>query len=133
MKTIKEKQYIQWRHVPTTENPADLGSRGASFEQLLGLWWNGPAWLLEPKSWPQNIITSPTPESESETKIVREVLTVAVQEGDEFDEIMEKYDYWKAVRIIAWVARFLSNCKKKRPERTNCPLAAETKIQSKFG
>jgi hypothetical protein len=31
---IQEKQYIQWRHVPTAENPADVGSRGGSIDQL---------------------------------------------------------------------------------------------------
>ena len=122
---IQEKQYIQWRHVPTAENPADVGSRGGSIDQLSELWWNGPSWLQKPKSWPQNIITSPTLESESEAKIVREVRATAVEEADELDEIMEKFSYWKAIRITAWVARFLCNCKKKRPERTNGPLTAE--------
>jgi len=27
-KTIQEKGYIQWHHVPTDENPSDQGSRG---------------------------------------------------------------------------------------------------------
>ena len=28
------EQYIQWRHVPTAANPADLGSHGSTIEQL---------------------------------------------------------------------------------------------------
>ena len=38
---IKEKDYITWRHVPTNENPADIGSRGVYRNQIPSLWWNG--------------------------------------------------------------------------------------------
>ena len=78
VKKIQEKQYIQWRHVPTAGNPADLGSRGGTIEQLSELWWNGPTWLQKPESWPPNIVASPNRESKSEVKIVSEVLKVAV-------------------------------------------------------
>ena len=124
VKKIQEKQYIQWRHVPTAANPADLGSHGGTIEQLSELWRNGPTWLQKPESWPPNVITSPTRESESEAKIVREVLKVAVAKADVLDDIMEQCRYWKAVRITAWIARFLHNCKK-RAERANGPLTLE--------
>lgn len=42
--------------VPTKENPADLATRGCSLEALKQhhLWWNGPSFLLKPRSeWPQ--------------------------------------------------------------------------------
>ena len=39
----------------------------------------------------------------------------------------------KAIRITAWVARFIHNCKKKRSERTTGPLMAEeTQVQIEF-
>ena len=82
VRKIQEKHYIQWGHVPTAENPADVGSRGGSVEQLSELWWRGPAWLQHPESWPERIVTTATAESESEAKIVRDVLAVAVQEED---------------------------------------------------
>ena len=33
-----------WRHCPTADNPADLLTRGLSFEQfsISSLWWHGP-------------------------------------------------------------------------------------------
>ena len=111
VRKIQEKHYIQWGHVPTAENPADVGSRGGSVEQLSELWWRGPAWLQHPESWPERIVTTATAESESEAKIVRDVLAVAVQEEDKLDELMEKFEYWKVIRITAWVARFINNCK----------------------
>ena len=38
-----------WRHVPTSQNPADCASRGMMPKDLLNhdLWWKGPDWLLQ--------------------------------------------------------------------------------------
>ena len=41
---IKERDHIQWHHVPTEDNPADLGSRGSKCVKNL-LWRNGLNWL----------------------------------------------------------------------------------------
>jgi len=44
-----------WRKVPGEINPADIGSRGSSLENLAGnsLWWSGPPFLTkEEKHWP---------------------------------------------------------------------------------
>ena len=37
----------QWRCVPTDVNPADLGTRGLTGEELASadFWWNGPEFL----------------------------------------------------------------------------------------
>ncbi|XP_055859309.1 uncharacterized protein LOC129921489 [Episyrphus balteatus] len=42
---------VQWSHVPSADNPADLASRGISPGELKSnqLWWTGPNWLQEPK------------------------------------------------------------------------------------
>ena len=54
---------IQFHHVTTDENPADLATR--SFESTLNdfmnnnLWWHGPSWLQQPQdNWPKDIISS---------------------------------------------------------------------------
>ena len=40
----------QWRHVRTSENPADLASRGCTAPELISndVWWHGPEFLREP-------------------------------------------------------------------------------------
>ena len=62
------------------ENPAVLGSRGGKVE----LWWRGSKWLAEKESWPRDIVTNSTPESQAEAKVTREVT-------DEFDVLLEKF------------------------------------------
>eukprot|EP00794_Sanderia_malayensis_P016444 gene16444-biopygen12120 len=43
-----------WGHTSTTDNPADLASRGCSTASLTtsALWQHGPKWLCDPPSWP---------------------------------------------------------------------------------
>ncbi|XP_062532995.1 uncharacterized protein LOC134201760 [Bombyx mori] len=51
----------EWRHVPTTQNPADHLSRGVTATVLSDLdqWWSGPAFLKKsPSSWPGNTMLS---------------------------------------------------------------------------
>ena len=45
-----------WRHVPTSDNPADCPSQGMLPQQLIQhkFWWEWPPWLHHnPSSWPQ--------------------------------------------------------------------------------
>ena len=48
---------LQWRFVPSSENPADLASRGITMksEDCLRLWFRGPPFLLKHESeWPKD-------------------------------------------------------------------------------
>ena len=44
-KAIQDKEYLQWHHVPTSDNPSDQGSRGAAASKMGELWFRGPEWL----------------------------------------------------------------------------------------
>ena len=47
----------QWLHVPTAENPADIGTRPVTAEELAerSLWWEGPSFLKKPiTEWPKS-------------------------------------------------------------------------------
>ena len=59
---IQSHSNMLWHHVPSTDNPTDLGSHGGS---IVGteLWCDGPAWLSEPAKWPDDIMPEPSPEN----------------------------------------------------------------------
>ena len=53
---IREKSEIEWRYVPTLENPVDLGTRGCTINQLKyeNTWWEGPEYLKNDEiNWPK--------------------------------------------------------------------------------
>ncbi|XP_057302719.1 uncharacterized protein LOC130636887 [Hydractinia symbiolongicarpus] len=127
---VKKKNYIVWTHVPSEQNPADCGSRGCSFTKLDSLWWDGPSWLLEKENWPIDIITTPSVESESEAKRIKEVLAVAInkKEDSTFQPLLAKYELRKVIRMSSWILRFITNC---RQGGVHGPLTTEEVNQSK--
>jgi hypothetical protein len=67
---------VEWKHVPGTDNPADLCSRPQSATQLLNspMWQHGPAWMLSKSTWPSqpDELTSVEPYSEYTAKIKKQ-------------------------------------------------------------
>ena len=122
---IQAKSNIQWRHVSTDENPADIGTRACGASKLSELWWLGPKWLAEREQWPDDIETIPTSETETEAKLVKDVLAIAVKFDDNLDHLMVNHTFWKAVQILSWVARFLHNCRHKTKQCLSGPLKTE--------
>ena len=109
---IKEKDFINWKYVPTKQNPADLGSRGCDIGKLEQNWWEGPVWLRDPNSWPDQPMIESSEESEIERKRVKEILAVTVLSETIYDKLLVKYPILKTLRILSWIKRFLTNCKK---------------------
>ena len=92
---IRGKDYITWRHVNTDQNPADVGSRGCDGAKLPNLWLKGPEWLASPESWPAEILTEPSKETEAEAKLTKEVLGTIAETKDDLDEILNKHSFWR--------------------------------------
>ena len=100
----------QWRHIFSTDNPADIGSRGCTFKNLVGsvLWWNGPSWLLlSPDKWPafhsQNLQNLPE---------LRSTAIVSQPSPDLDPEYFSKYSiFFKLIDVLSWIRRFISNCR----------------------
>lgn len=76
--TIKElTDPCSWRYVPTSQNPADLVSRGIDPREIIGsvMWWHGPSFLQhEESSWPPSDI--------EEMPALPEVKVLSVLVGD---------------------------------------------------
>ncbi|XP_068707690.1 uncharacterized protein [Montipora foliosa] len=122
VRKIQDKEYIHWRHVGSKENPADLGSRGGKAGECADLWFQGPSWLPYPENWPSDIVTSPSKETQAEAKVIKEVLAVAIADDKELDQLLQKWDLWRAVRICSWITRFIQNCKLKHQQKISGPL-----------
>ena len=98
----------QWRHVSSADNPADIGSRGCTFKNLVGsvLWWNGPFWLLlSPDQWPafhsQNLQNLPE---------LKSTAFVSQPSPDLDPEYFSKYSsFFKLIDVLSWIRRFISN------------------------
>lgn len=100
-----------WRHVASEENPADCASRGIFPAELLQhkLWWEGPPWLLkEPAEWP----CSPDPVSDSPVA-ASELCLASIVEPTPLVIAADKFSsFTKLKRVVAWIKRFISRCKK---------------------
>ncbi|XP_028413531.1 uncharacterized protein LOC114536368 [Dendronephthya gigantea] len=125
VRKICEKRYIEWRHVPTDQNPADVGSRAGLGSNDKQLWQHGPGWLGAKENWPQTPVIAETDESKVETKLTREVFALVLPAKDTFDELLEKFELWKMLRIGAWVARFVSNARIHGGEKSLGPITTE--------
>ena len=74
VKKIQSKPSIEWRYVLTDCNPADVASRGGEVKGN-ELWLNSPDWLKDNCSWPDDIVTQSTKESEAEAKVIKTIIT----------------------------------------------------------
>ena len=107
------------RYVNTSENPADIASRGCTLKELKAndLWWKGPNWLtLESNNWPtwdeypyttnrREIITDDPRTPESRKKLKKEV--VIMQEQTTSLITLTNYSsFTRLLRITAYVLRF---------------------------
>jgi hypothetical protein len=123
----------QWRHVPGESNPADLPSRGCSLDVLnKSSWLNGPDWLyLTQDKWPNSKIDCSQVELSSERR--KTVTCTAVINTDSLlsEEFSKFNKYEQNVRVIAWVYRFINNCRRKKDKEDRLMTELQTEEVSK--
>ena len=105
-----------WHYVPTAQNPSDLGTRGVSPSRIDQFWLKGPDWLTHADKWPELVQVQETVEVQTEASR-REQTFLGREETqhspDEWaNELLQKHEYWKLLRITAFTLRFFSNCRK---------------------
>lgn len=120
VKSIQEKtKHFKWKHISSSDNPADLVSRGMKMDEFLKstFWLEGPSWLKLPKSqWPiPKLEISP----ESRTDILKECKTDAILKiysGNQKTALYDKFQEWnKILNVTVYVLRFINKiCKRKQ-------------------
>ena len=120
VKGIRELIDVDWAYIPTSENPSDIGTRGAGPAQLTNLWFKGPMWLSRKEQWPEQPDVYETLETEKERGGRKQLVKIAVEQKDDpMENILHKYNYNKLMRVTAYVLRFVRNS---RREGINGPL-----------
>ncbi|XP_076176659.1 uncharacterized protein LOC143151443 [Ptiloglossa arizonensis] len=99
----------EWRHVRSSDNPADMISRGLAAKEFIRneQWQQGPAWLKQPETqWPK---------LELEKKEIPELrpLVVLVSKVSDWDTLERFASYDKLKRVIAHCLRFIHNASHK--------------------
>ena len=95
----------KWHHVPGTSNPADLLTRGLKAKQMkeAKMWMQGPDIQFDHSD--QTVLTS------IETAEVGEEMMMTATVTDAWIQPTRWGSLVKAVRVIAWVKRFIHNCR----------------------
>lgn len=101
---------LQWKHVTTKKNPADLNSRGLGSSDLLDskLWWNGPDLQTI-----NSVTPSPEEQQSDKIEVAREachVITVHHDIVQPLPAYLTQTTSWlKLIRILGYCAKYLRN------------------------
>jgi len=108
-----------WHHCPGVENPADLPSRGVTSQQFIAsvLYQNGPDWLRKSMdNWPLERFSPHIDPFEFMESVKDEqrvsVLIVASEVVPELMDLRKFSSLGRALRVTAWVLRFIRNCRR---------------------
>ena len=85
-----------WQHVDTKNNPADLGTRGATIEELSQskLWWEGPEFLKQDEeNWPKKVKFADLQAKEETKNEIRQVMVLTGQLSQNKETAEDKVDY----------------------------------------
>lgn len=101
-----------WRHIDSSDNPADLPSRGLLAQNIIDcpLWWHGPPFLQNSNSEFSLFESGFEIEEVPEAKKVTLINTNSLLEIQFWDEIFSRFSKFKSLqRTIAYVLRFKNN------------------------
>ena len=96
------------------------------------MWWKGPDWLANEADWPKGSCEpKQTKEVTDEEKVVKQLSFVAIDgEVNMIQDLLNKFKLWKLIRVVAWIRRFINNCRSKL-RRSNSLVTQETQEAEK--
>ena len=126
----------QWRHVPGKLNPADECTRGLRAVELNQQcrWISGPPFLWQPlECWPEEKPIE-TVLSDDDKELKTDKWTGLVSSPTtHFPVDPEKFSSWTRYRrVIAWIYRFIQNCRLKLENRLFGPLTVSEIYQAEL-
>ena len=130
----------KWSFTPTSDNPADLLTRGVSTRQLLTsqLWSQGPSWLLSESKWPKwlptGILHINIAEAEEgiEQTMTPEEDTSHITGISNIVTITRYSSINKLLAVTAYVLRFIHNLSKRHTRLTGPLSVSELQSAKKF-
>ena len=111
-----------WSHCPGKENPADIPTRKVNLLQFVKetSWWDGPQWLHQTEQeWPkspqgENIPETCVDEMKAQPKSKKTAVLAATATNIQALIEYERFSsYKKLVKVVAYMLRFVRNCKNK--------------------
>lgn len=111
-----------WYHVQSSENSADLISRGVLPTQLIksNIWWHGPQWLSQDTNqWPNNSVQSYIKEA---PELRNQSQSLLATDANNSFPIQNYSSINKLKRIVAFCIRFKNNCLSQKDSRSHGPL-----------
>ncbi|XP_072943263.1 uncharacterized protein [Epargyreus clarus] len=109
-----------WSYVPSKDNPADLVSRGVKADQISSssLWWSGPSFLTKDETeWPK----MPNVKHDLPELIMCSFALDNHSNADPITNLMKnKSKLTHLQHIIAYLLRFIHNCRSKNNKLTGC-------------
>lgn len=118
----------QWCYVKSQDNPADCASRGMLPTKLktFSLWWEGPTFLttIQLQSREENIICTFTTNLGSICQAKTE--SINKETNNIIHNLLTNCSLLtKAIRIVAWIQRFIGNARNKTKRDTGCLTLCE--------
>ena len=115
-----------WRYCPSADNPADLLTRGITYNALKPSkqWKHGPKWLSSPSQWQQSD-TLHIQITDEELGMVQKIATLVTTPVGilSFIDISRFNSLSKLLSVTAYVLRFLHNSRQSIPSRIVGPLS----------
>ena len=120
---------LSFKFVPTSDNPADLATRGLSlkkFKDMFDFWINGPKWLVNAHSaWPKRELKclSDTSKALIQTNVAFQVKPYSQESSKHLVKIENYSDYNKLLHVTNIIFKFIAlKCDKFMKQRNSAGL-----------